>query len=1460
MAPRSTGTLPHPALWRRAVPARTPLQPLPPILGHRGPLLRVSWQLPATRHLHALAGGRPQHQHQQPQPHSSLMRSLSTLDPPPLPPPSPPPPPPPASASGPSRDDVDDPLSAPPTVDQLCHDLDLVVTSADAAAIFDSYIALYNAAPDKLTLDRVTSLVASLGALDPSLATVIIRDWPTLPAAANTDPTRLLDAFASSCFATAALHSAAPIDSLIGTTLAAAELCKRTHAPFSAWAALTRVALGPVTVDLDRPSRIAVARVALAAIVGTVRELQPNEMDPEAVDHWQIRAHGMAADEAWVVGEWATRRDAIMASLHEYAATATATVAGSDASSGHTDAHAPPPPTPPPAELVALVSEWTIALSRADQFDEARTFFTLSVAHDVLPTLEAAAALLHMLAWRGDVVATQALQSALFDIYGEHRAFGPSFPSADLYTPVLQACRSALTYGRFTRSPSHTAYVHRVHVIKVASDTMAEMRARNVSFSTGTHDAAITCLVYANYDDPARWPIAKAGGYLEYMLGSGARASTRAFHAVMRGVANTRESINTMDRADFVRRYMEAMQACGLPVTAETYSIAYLSQMPRKPIVNVRGRVIRTLDEIDADRDNAGIRHTHASVHALMRAYGAHLDFNRMYRLLDAMPQEFGLPRTTHSYFTVLHACSRSGAAAEYALAVVLPQMRAEGLPLTDDLAHTILGCCVMANDAAVAWDVYEQMGAQGIPVTRVAWNYLLKLSLFNKLTDKAQFVLDEMQRNRVWWDATTYYHVMTYYTRVHPRQSRVSDVFKRLQEQTHASQAWKTALGSSTLISSPTFHDDLELATQSPLTSANSSSTAATVDAPEQTQSSETPSKHQFRSASETAMSTYLRNRTPAVAASVRTGDLTLPPNLNLPLPTVPVEQQPVSVLTDSRLMLKALQSYVAERDIDRAFSAFCAILCGFHVAVLHRFAASREYRAEAVAELRSRGPGGGSAASAGTTDANKSSSNTNEEPNSMHHGTAEELGTDALTPALLMRSPILSFPPRIVHYNPWNSRAGALYLPKDMATATWLMCTALLEVPGDVVYPQFPPLRYVYLQKEEEARVRRAREVAAGTSAMIPWPEMSPAQQYLARIKYRELPLGGRSKLAIARVVFRSAIRTLKSYLGFQTLVRFEWIKDLLGRLRFDAAYTDRFRIRVHERRPTEDRSVGPLTSPLAPIRTTAGTGSPTATTDALRHARAEPPVPLDGSPEAQLSVAAHRDRAAAASGASEPVEYQREASMYLRDVVARANEPGLDLRGRAGGLEDEAVEQELRMRKAAWMVNKSLGISAGVSQEMQPASVRMGELVDLAAALGVQLADPMRTFDRLPYSRAQSVDLESTMHFSQGLRAELPDTWRQPYRPSAVPPSSSSWADQEAGPSEPRPVLDLGSAVESPPPNSASTSVDVDEAYLEAALALDDDGMDEMRAAERSPYPPRTTRAKRRLAEEAGPPIDL
>ncbi|KAJ3374090.1 hypothetical protein GGF31_008306 [Allomyces arbusculus] len=921
-------------------------------------------------------------------------------------------------------------LDMPPTkIESLLAQLPDVLQTRDPRRIFSFYVNLHRVAAGKLPNNTYVALWDALGPRDMASCVDIYRDYLLYDRAASQSTVNgVSTSFATMTtrFLDAVCKTEEHLD-LADTLVLLGEVLHDRCASWDMWAVLLDRATAQYVHDEAGERWRTMGRTALTLMDQCRAAARENRfaVDEEALALLTIRALGFMGD-----------LDAL------------------NAHAGYQDL--------PEGFLTssATATQWIAAYARAGDFERGRQLFVAAVQRRETPALEAAYTLMATCAYEGKVATCMDLHSAFLDVYGT-TVHDNTF---DLYSPLIEACRIALVKDRFKRHPTHDEYTHRISVIKVFFDARHRMRELAIPIREQSHESILTCLVFANYDDHLRYPMTLAAQALEEMLADGYIPTEYAFHTLMRGYANNKESIHSLDRAALITRYMDVMRACQVPVTATTCSILILSLMPRKALKNRRPFVIQRIKEVERDMLRWGVRHNRASLHALMRTYGAHREYSEVYRVLDAMPKH-DVQRDAASYFTVFHACHDAPASAHYALQVLYPQMLRDGVAADANLYHTLLACCVTVNNDGLAWQLYEDMVHRaGIEPTHSVLNYMLKMALYNKQIARAQFILDEFSLRRMHYDPTSYYHLMTYFTRIEPDEKRVQALFERMREQ------------------SKLFAQYTEL-------SASMTATPTTADAD---------------SAGEDALYVVADppslRRIPASDEPNQPMSIVLPPIPRLPPLGAPEAQQPIEILVDTRLNLKALQAYIMDKQYGQAFSTYCNLLCDFHVALLHKFAMSKQYRTEVALAA------------------------------------AHDQLTVGHSPTLTYK--VLTYPPRIVNYNPYNNATGSLYLPRDVATATWIMCNALLDLPESHVPQSMPPLRYVYLHRGLDPH---------------PVPADRVAEQYLSMIRYRTLPVAGRHRLAVARVLFRSAIRVLRSYLGFNTILRFAWVRDLMARLHY-------------------------------------------------------------------------------------------------------------------------------------------------------------------------------------------------------------------------------------------------------------------------------------------------------------------
>ncbi|ORZ36999.1 hypothetical protein BCR44DRAFT_1459981 [Catenaria anguillulae PL171] len=1271
----------------------------------------------------------------------------------PSPPQQPPPPPPPESL----------------TVDDLVANLPTVLAAGDPATIFAYYAALFNSHPPALTEPRILDILNALAPSDTYGCINIFQDWnirqrslhdasqaPSLSATASLTSSSSSPVLLT--FLLALRHAPSPEAFVTGINAAVSALAHadnhHLHGPTAWWRLLDTVldmyapdmfssrmlVAGPLALDILRK-----AKAAATSLEGH----GAFDWNPSIALRYEIRALGQASD---------------LDSLRHLFQQVSAQLM---------DTSLPPHP-----------SEWITAFARAGDFDRARSLFVTCVQSEIVPSIESAYALLLRAARSNNLQATIDLQSALFDVYGPD-IDDPSHPGINLYSPLLEACRASLSEHRFARYPTPADWTHRLHVAKVFQETRATIARLGLHLSESAHESILACLVLANYDDHYRYPLKDAAAALEAMIQHGYMPTQYAIHTLMRGYANTRENVNVHDRVKVILQYMGIMRACGVPVTAETYSIAFLALKPRKPIVKKRVAVIQQLHDLHREMTHQhGIPHTHQSMHAYLRVMGVHGGWNHLYRAFDTMTARYGLERNATTYFTMMHALHRDAAGAQYAIEVLEPQMRAEGVRLTPDIAHTLLACCVTVNNEKVAWQVFEAMGHAGMPVTHTVLNYLLKMALFNGRLAHAQFVLDEFGRRGMFFDPTTYYHLMTYFTKLKPDQDKVYELIERLRGQADLCEQYS-------LISGCLVADLVQ-----PTKSVGSASALVAFN-PLPTELANELGEPAIEVAQRKAESASAKVD-PAARSLVQ---LTIPPLPSLPSETCHPLQRPIQVLIDSRLHLKALQLHIGNQDYIKAFQTFTTLLCDFHVALLHRFAMARQYRAEAIADFAAREAAAQAAKAADAAD-----------------------DDEEAVQAVISRQPMLSYPPRIVHYEPYNARAGLLYLPKDVATATWLMCQSLLHMPGDKLPSDFPAFRYVHLKPPRDVVAKAGKQGkrtatvanadaavhaprsyteaasaakapralaesattsrAANTNGSAQTHVWDAADEYLSRITFKSLAVAGMNKVAVARVVFRTSLRALNAFLGFPTMIRFDWVKDLMHKLSFDIDYKDRYRVQIRRAGMFEEAAV-------------------TKGKDEEERERTVDPV-FSGMPQSVIEQLVWNERK------------RRDAIVRYKAATAAAPADGKATKDPLGAA---AADME-------------------ASAAPRAAAVKPEDIRTLTALLGVQIDDKNQRFTRLPYTSASPETLSELMV------RELPEEEQD--------------LDEDALPARERPT---------PASKKVARNVLVDEAVMEHEIQKGDDGIDYANEVRKTMYAEkprgkvgRSARVSAEKALERDGPLDL
>ncbi|KAL7750278.1 hypothetical protein RI367_004451 [Sorochytrium milnesiophthora] len=642
----------------------------------------------------------------------------------------------------------------------------------------------------------------------------------------------------------------------------------------------------------------------------------------------------------------------------------------------------------------------------------------------------------------------------------------------DLYSAMLYCYALALKADRFKRHQSLDDYLDRRLIHVAWCRLVTEARMLQWSLNIEGYESLLTCYVYGNYDDYNLFSLTHVSRFLEEMLSRGIFPTRHVIHTIIRGYVNTLEKyLDYRTRARFVSEYMEFLTSCGYDPTAETYSIYFLTYLPRRRLKNPLPTVTQSLRRTEQLMFDAGVAHTTESMNTLLRVYGAH----QMYREVNdhfMSMAEHQVPRNARTYATVLRACQVSRFSAQYALQTVYPEMLRDPNvgPMDWTMYHTVMACAVTAQDHKLAWQLYEDMCTQRQPITHSIFNYLLKLTLFNDQPAKAEYLLTEMWRRRMFFDATTYYHLLTYFTRVQHSPNTVFLLLQRLHQQNEMAQLWQHELAHSTTNTpvvgksgAGTMEGDID------------SSLSMDVDA------LTTDEAMGYDEDGQAVQNVVYR---PPPKADALEDVLKLPPKLPYPrVGNISQHQRPVYVSVDTRMRLKIIQHHLAYDGIKPALKNFNSLVNDFALVMLNRQMMTRVYRNRFAPDLESTAYG--------------------KYPNKL-------------------------LSPNVLHLRPLNGQPGSLFMGKDVATATWLLCNHLLTTLKNS--HRLPTIRTV---EPEYARVHgRYRNLTE-------------------RLRSEDFRLHGRPMFLVARRVFCFAYRVLKRYVGTRSMSSFEWVIDLARKL---------------------------------------------------------------------------------------------------------------------------------------------------------------------------------------------------------------------------------------------------------------------------------------------------------------------
>ncbi|KAI9140590.1 hypothetical protein BKA69DRAFT_1039118 [Paraphysoderma sedebokerense] len=717
-------------------------------------------------------------------------------------------------------------------------------------------------------------------------------------------------------------------------------------------------------------------------------------------------------------------------------------------------------------EKSLIYSTFIAAISRCGKATTAYNLTQKILNKKIPPTVEALWCLMTVFARDGNRQVVESLHEIFVSIYDVHQD-----GEFDLYSPVLELYATLLRKDRFSRHFTMEDSESRRELHPRWVDILTQMKEKEIRFDQDIYEKVITCHVFSNYDDYARFPMNAASAMLEEMIDSGIPPTEYAFHTVMRGYVNTREPIGySRKKEKVIKAFIDAMKSVNLTPTSETYSIWMLCFLPQRKLVQQLPWSLPSLKTAEKEMMESGIEHTSQSMDAMLRVLGANHYFNEMYQRFHSMPEQ-NITRSSHTFFTVLHACKDYPYSAQYALTIIYPELlKQEEIELDSTLYHTLIACCVSSNDMDLAWSLFNEMKSKQLNPTITIYNYLLKLYLFYQ-DRRGQDVLLEMRDNKITYDATTYYHLLTYFTKINPDKDKLNEVLKMIGEQNKKVDMLVEAAGENFQLPSSLLSMPIEFP-------------------PKETSETSIPDEYSFLiddlSLPAGIESDVVQNDADSLQTETQplTSDIIELPDLKSFIFDTKESRIAPKINIDNRMQLKILQAYTDSNDIPQAIRLFSDILFTYQSQVMKRTSKSIAYRHQ-LSEGSSLIP-----------------------TSPYHHVNVQELPR------------YLSFPPKIVNAHP--SFPGNLYLPRDVATATWLTCNVLLS--------------NSHLQTEpSQSQISAVK---------------------LPIIKHRKLMVEYKntvdmSNQEIARMLFMRSFMILKKSVGTRVIGRFTWVRDLSKRL---------------------------------------------------------------------------------------------------------------------------------------------------------------------------------------------------------------------------------------------------------------------------------------------------------------------
>ena len=275
--------------------------------------------------------------------------------------------------------------------------------------------------------------------------------------------------------------------------------------------------------------------------------------------------------------------------------------------------------------------------------------------------------------------------------------------------------------------------------------------------ATGWNNATSLLLLYSHFDDHHHFPFEK--------MKTVKPISLMMCHSLLFCIANSKEMAFTIkEKKSHVKAALNLLVTCGIPLTDSTIRLAFEAlcrQMKFTTRTPNHFEVICAIEDVVTIQKRMGILDTQAIQIAKLKVLGSNHLFNEMFTHFHLMTVKDEL-----SLIYLFHYASMSKSSAIEAVDNYLPLVYKMDKPSRDILYQ----CFKLIREADAIDQVaslLEIYTANHVLTPRV-YDLLIRLLLVQYgRTNDVGSLFQEMQKEKINFSCTTYYHLMTYYSSV---------------------------------------------------------------------------------------------------------------------------------------------------------------------------------------------------------------------------------------------------------------------------------------------------------------------------------------------------------------------------------------------------------------------------------------------------------------------------------------------------------------------------------------------------------------------------------------------------------------------------------------------------------------------------------------------------------------------